>query len=178
MDHEAVRLTSPAPLEDRLKRFNAIYPAAFLAGAIIGILFHATWYTMGLFCLIPAWLIKSLIATKLVLALQSIHFEMPYSLTGRDLAGRITLSLTQLGMTVTVDDAAAVITYRSMQYYIRNNSGGSFYVIFGPTVGSTLLMGHRYITQYKKAIVAIGIIVYVIQGTMDMHPAESNRETL
>ncbi|MEA5039033.1 MAG: hypothetical protein VB086_04265 [Clostridiaceae bacterium] len=163
MENRTIRLSSPAPLEDRLKRFNVIYPVSFLIGVIIGLLFDATWYMMGLTCLIPAWLIKTMFASRQILKLQDMRFEMSGPISVRDMAGKITLPLTQLGMTVTVDNNAAVVTYRSMQYHIITDAEGGFWFLLGPTRKSALLIGDRYITQYNKAIVAIGLIAYTVQ---------------
>lgn len=167
MKDEITKLESPAPLPDNLKKFNALYPVFFIIGIMVGLIGDATWYMMGLIGLIVALIIKSIIATKLDYSLSKMSFETPRLISGSEMAGLIAIPLTQLGMAVTVDGKEAVVTYMGMQYYIRNYTDGSFGLIFDGTLASRVLTGRRYISQYKKAIVAISLIAYTIQNEME-----------
>lgn len=171
MEVNGLKLTSAAPMEDKLKKYNALYVVFFVSGCVIGIMTNSTWFFMGVIFLLPALLIKSVIATKFVLALQKISFTAERILSGQEMAGLIAIPLTQLGMTVAVDGEEAVVTYKGMQYYIRNYSDGTFGLIFDHSLASRLISGRRYISQYKKAIIAIGLITFTIQS--EMSKAES-----
>lgn len=122
---------------------------------------------VGLVFLFPAWLIKSAIAAKLVLSLEKLSFEMPYVISGKELAGLITLFLTQLGMTVTVEGTEAVVTNQTIRYYIKIYPDQTFGILFDPTLASRLFTGRRYISQYKKAIVVMSLIAFIVQSKMN-----------
>lgn len=160
-------LTSPAPFQDDLKKYNVLYPIFIVVGIIVGLIGDATWYMMGLVGLVPAGLIKSAIATKMTYDLQKRSFELPYKITGVELCGVVTIPLTQLGMLVNVENGETVATYLGMQYTLRIYSDGTFGFLFDhSSTASRALLGRRYIGQYKKAIVAMGLIAYIVQDEM------------
>lgn len=166
MEFNGLKLTSAAPMEDRLSKYNIIYMIFFIAGCILGAVSNSNWFFMGLIFLIPAGFVKSMIATKLVLDLQKMSFSIERALSGQEMAGLAAIPLTQLGMIVTVDNGEAVVSYKGMQYYIRIYSDLTFGLIFDRSFASNFIGGHRYISQYKKALIAMSLIAFTIQSEM------------
>jgi len=99
--------------------------------------------------------------------LRKLEFNLPVSISGQDLAGILVYPLTQLGMTVSFSNSLTKIKYKGMYYLITINNNGTFSIIFNRTFEASLIGGRRYIAEYKKAIVAFGLIAYTIQKELN-----------
>lgn len=165
MDTKGLKLTSAAPLEDKLKKFNLVYIIGFAIGCIYGIIVDTpNWFVTGAIFIIPAWLVKYVIAMALDVGLQKTVFNANRSFTGKEVAGLISIPLTQMGMTVSIESEKAVVTFNGMRYTIRSYSDNTFGLTFNQTASSGLLGGFRPILQYKKAIVAMSLIAFTVQS--------------
>ena len=168
MNTNGIELKSPAPFQDNLRKYNVLYFIFAAIGAIVGAAINGAPAALALaVCgLLPAYVIKAIIATKLTYELQKLSFVLPYNITGEELAGIVAIPLTRLGMTVTMYSGEPVATYQSMTYLLHLYTDGTFGLLFDQATASRILTGRRYITQYKKAIVAMGLIAFSVQNEM------------
>lgn len=171
MDNEGIVLTSPAPMKDTLKQYNVFYVVFFVLGALYAISMQTgSWLMAGAIGLAVAFIIKMVIAIGHLHKLRKLKFYLHESMSGQDMAGMITYQLTQLGMEVNVDKGDAVVKYKGMLYYVVDNNDNTFSLLFDRTFASGMIGGRRYISEFKKAIIAIGLIAYAVQSEMSKLP--------
>lgn len=167
MDRNGLKLTSSAPLEDKLRKFNVLYIIGLVIGCAYGIIIDTpNWFITGVIFIIPAWLIKYVIAMALGVGLQQTIFNASRSFTGQELKELVSIPLTEMGMTVSYESGKAIVTYSGMRYTLRSHSDSTFGLTFNQTASSGLLGGFRPILQYKKAIIAMGLIAFTVQCEM------------
>jgi hypothetical protein len=176
MSTNGIVLKSPAPFQDDLRKYNVLYIILAAIGAIAGFIINGAPAALALaVCgLLPAYVIKAIIATKLTYALQKLSFVLPYTITGEALAGIVAIPLTQLGMTVTMYSGEPVVRIKNMTYLLHIYADGTFGLLFDQAAASRVLTGRRYISQYKNAIVAMGLIAFTVQQEMQKNLTAGN----
>jgi hypothetical protein len=59
-----------------------------------------------------------------------------------------------------------VARIKNMTYLLHIYADETFGILFDQATASRVLTGRRYISQYKKAIVAMGLIAFTVQSEM------------
>lgn len=87
------------------------------------------------------------------------QFGLPIGIQENSITGKVTMSLTSVGMFVERDKRGLpVIHHGKMKYYIRINDNNTFSIDY-----TMPMFSNAWIKTYRKSVVSMGIIAYTIQ---------------
>lgn len=179
-----VYLTSPAPLDDGGRKYNIIYLAA---AGICGIAGLATGGFSGLILgvvvgLFIGFVIKASVIKFKWYGLREMKFAMGHPVEKNLMFQRLVEKLTPMGMVVELHtDGTPVITYQSVIYEISLNEDQTFTIWWRKSLARAIFSIDLFtiIPNYRKAVVAMGMIAYYIQQlSMEQLPSNSEKEEL
>ena len=179
-----VYLTSPAPLDDGGRKYNIIYLAA---AGICGIAGLATGGFSGLILgvvvgLFIGFVIKASVIKFKWYGLREMKFAMGHPVEKNLMFQRLVEKLTLMGMVVELHtDGTPVITYQSVIYEISLNEDQTFTIWWRKSLARVIFSIDLFtiIPNYRKAVVAMGMIAYYIQQlSMEQLPSNSEKEEL
>ena len=179
-----VYLTSPAPLDDGGRKYNIIYLAA---AGICGIAGLATGGFSGLILgvvvgLFIGFVIKASVIKFKWYGLREMKFAMGHPVEKNLMFQRLVEKLTLMGMVVELHtDGTPVITYQSVIYEISLNEDQTFTIWWRKSLARAIFSIDLFtiIPNYRKAVVAMGMIAYYIQQlSMEQLPSNSEKEEL
>ena len=164
-----ILLTSPAPLDDGGRRYNGIYAASIAILAVLCAASDGSFEAAVLGALIGAFLgyvIKACIVEAKWYKLRDIKFAMPAPVPKEMLISRLTETLTPMGMMVEASmEGTPVITYQNVIYDVSLQEDQTFIIWWRKSLVRAFISIHVFtvILNYRKAVVAMGIIGYQIQ---------------
>ena len=179
-----VYLTSPAPLDDGGRKYNIIYLAA---AGICGIAGLTTGGFSGLILgvvvgLFIGFVIKASVIKFKWYGLREMKFAMGHPVEKNLMFQRLVEKLTPMGMVVELHtDGTPVITYQSVIYEISLNEDQTFTIWWRKSLARAIFSIDLFtiIPNYRKAVVAMGMIAYYIQQlSMEQLPSNSEKEEL
>ncbi len=161
---EAIKLASPAPLNDGGKKLSLFYLIG-LAGAILGLRQGCGgMMVLGMVGLWIGYVIKSFILENRLYRLRRLRFHVDSRLSTDELIGRLIPVLTPLGMVIEKNGAGnPMITYQGLMYDVDYADDTSFTLYWRKSVLKAICGFKRLGANYRKAVVAMGIIAYHIQ---------------
>lgn len=163
---DGIILTSPSPIMDNMSNFNKLYYIPIIIGIIIG----SSNLTRGL----AIWfgisfilaLIHAGIAAHRTSGINVMEFALPKQVTKENLIQLTMLSLTQLGMNVEKKtNGTMFIKYKGKKYDVLIKDNGNFIVWMDVTPSN---IGAMF--DYRKQVVATGLIAYTIQEELRKNP--------
>lgn len=152
---KGIKLVSPEPLDDGLKKFNILYGIA----AVASLFFGDTTLLDKLGCVVVfcifALAIKWFIAVAKCEALERREYALPIGITEEEIIAKITIPLTSVGMVVEKDFLGfPIIRHNRLKYSVSVNQKKNTFSIECKKQG---------IKAYRKIVVSEGIIAYTIQ---------------
>lgn len=172
MENEKTVLKSPAPLDDGGKRQSKIYIIAAACGMLAGLFiaiqgnayYGACMLGFGIFGLLIGWGIKNKVMHYKCLKLRTMRFRVSEKPSYEELHQRLLPLFSQLNITMEInEDGSLCIPYKGILYDVFFNEDFSFTVYWRQNMLKTVLRQGYYISIYKKAVVAMGIIAYHVQ---------------
>lgn len=157
-----VVLTSPAPLDDGLRKYNVLYAIAAVAGVFLGKDGGFFGIVTGVgFLLVVALFIKYILAfDKRNMILPKKKFALPIGTDTDKITGIITVPLTSMGMVVEKDTAGTpVIYHKNIKYTVLIDRDNNTFSLDH----KIKMFRSKGITAYRKVVVSMGLIAYTIQ---------------
>jgi predicted amidophosphoribosyltransferase len=166
-NHNGFILDSPNPLDDGLRKYNFIYYIFFISGALCSFTIkgdrYGLFFFFGLLGILVAWVIKTIIANIKIHKLRQIQFDIPSNTSNSYLYDIASLELSKYGMFVEMSAHGLCITHNGIIYDLNLNDNSTFSLWWRLTMAKALLSGRTYIGLYRKAVVSMGLIAYIIQ---------------
>lgn len=161
-DDNGLNLSSPAPFENQLKKFNILY---VILSIIFVIFFKKDVGSVVsiLMAICASFLIINIIAAFKIDKLRTVEFTLPSSIQKEQIIDLITLPLTQLNMKVENLRSYIRITHNKMQYDILIYPNRNTFKIWPQKTLLSRLLARIYTKLYKNAILSMPIIAYTIQ---------------
>ena len=165
---EPISVSSPAPLDDGGRRYNVIIIAAAVIGAILGLVTGGL-KSLILCVLIGAffgYIIKGIIISLKWYGLRQLKFKMGHTVEKTVLLQYLIERLTPMGMMVEMgSDGMPVITYQTLIYEIYFNEDQTFTIWWRKSLARAFFSFDliTLIPNYRKTVVAMGILAYHIQ---------------
>lgn len=165
--NNGIRLSSPGPLNDGGRKYNKLYIIAVIAAVVLWFISPATAIedigVVVLFCLVVAWIIKTGIIGIEEKKLRRLQFVLDNRIPYEELIEKLILKLVPLGMTIEKNrNGEPVITYKNIIYDVSFQSDNTFIIWWRKSFARALFTGAS-ITDYRKQVVAMGIIGYHVQ---------------
>ncbi len=164
-----IRLDSSQPIDDGGRKYNFIYLIAVIAGVVLfipmmGVSFSALLFG-GLLGAISAWVIKNIICRFKCYDLRTMTFAYDNAVPYAQLIQSLQPILLPLGMNIEISSQGyMVIKYKGVYYDVYYNNDHTFSIAWRMSVLGALITRNEYISQYRKACVAYGIIGYYVQN--------------
>ena len=177
---EPVYLTSPAPLGDGGRKYNIIYLVAAGISGIVGLAMGGfSGLILGvIFGLCIGFVIKSSVIKFKWYGLREMKFAMGHPVEKTVMFQRLVEKLTPMGMVVEIHtDGMPVITYQSVIYEVFLNEDQTFTIWWRKSLARAIFSIDLFtiIPNYRKVVVAMGIIAYYIQQ-LSMEQLSSDSE--
>lgn len=163
---EALKLTAPAPLNDGGRRYNKLYFILGIAGALIGIPNGGIGglLLLGMFGLVLAFILKRLIIENKLYNLRKLEFYADKAIPYDEMIGKLIPVLTPLGMLVEKNiQGGPMITYQGIMYDLNYSDNNAFTLYWRKSVLKAICGFKRTVANYRKAVIAMGIIAYHAQ---------------
>lgn len=177
-ENKGILLSSPEPLDDGLRKYNKLYYMFFITGAFISFINRNSFPEIigaGIFFCLIALGVKSTIAGSKLHKLRRLEFQLPYEIEYEKLMLYITLPLTQLNMKVEKDtNGQPCITDKGVIYDIIIDNENTVFTIWWRLSIPKVFSFASNITYYRKAVVSMGIIGYMIQQEMMKNQKATN----
>lgn len=165
-----IKASSPAPLNDGLRKYNVIYVimAVFLliiggvGGIIIGFL--------------AAWALKTIIAGDKWYGLDRIHYEINNKPTKEEILKYLIPAIIPYGMFGEIGTESILVKRGGYKYEVSYTKDNHFIIIPGTSVLKEPSSFGR-ITRYKNAVIDMGIISYLVTCICDGNKEELERHT-
>ena len=179
---EPVYVSSPAPIDDGGRKYNVITLAAVAIGAVLGLAFGgpgglAICTLMGAML---GYITEATIVKVKWYGLREMKFGMGRPVEKAVLFQRLVQGLTPMGMTVEMNtDGTPVINYQTLIYEINLNEDQTFTIWWRKSLARAFFSIDilTVIPNYRKAVVAMGIIAYHIQQiSMEQVPANTGAQ--
>ncbi len=162
-----LRSSEPLPNElEKLKRVYIIFAVCLVVGFIFGIQFLITIGAMGL----ALWFMFDCMWSKTkLLELRNERFRFVSDVSSEELFEKLQSALiSRYGASMRIEkygvgsEGVVGVTYDNIIYEIYINNDSTFRIRWGKSLGRAMAPSVSY-SDYKKAIVAMGMIGYEIQ---------------
>ena len=172
MFNEKIVLETSAPLNDGGKSQTKICIIAMMCGILLGMIFaitsraHLVGYILvfGLFGLLVGWGIKNKVLKYKSNILRTMRFMVDEKPSYSELYQRLFPLFRQLNIKMEINPNGSIcIPYDGLLYDIIYNEDDSFSVRWRQSGFKAFMQQGYYISIYKKAVVAMGIIAYHVQ---------------
>lgn len=172
MQNEKIVLKSPAPLNDGGKSQTKICIIAMVCGMFLGVLFaiasgiHLMGYILGfgLFGLLVGWGIKNKVLKFKSNMLRTMRFMVDEKPSYPELYQRLLPLFGRLNIKMEMNSNGSIcIPYDGLIYDVIYNKDDTFSVHWRQSGFKAFMQQGYYISIYKKAVVAMGIIAYHVQ---------------
>lgn len=173
MENKKIVLQSPAPLNDGGKSLYAPYIWGVVCGIILGILFELSLLSMfvgifivggGLFGLLIGWGIKNKIIQYRCFGLRTLRFQADVLLPYPELWQRLVQVFGPMNIIMQVNqDGSICVPYDGLLYDIILYGDNSFAICWRQSMVNAIMRQGYYISIYKKAGIAMGMIAYHVQ---------------
>lgn len=156
-----IQMTSPAPLDDGLRKFNVLYAVAAVAGVFLGFGGGFVGILAGMaFLLLFALFIKHTLAKDKLCKIQQTEFALPNGARTEDIVGQVTVPLTSMGMFVEKNMfGEPVILHNNIKYMIDVHEENHTFSI----EHSIKIFRSKGIRGYRKVVASMGLIAYTVQ---------------
>lgn len=166
MQKNNIILSSTEPITDGGRKYNWIYAAGAVIGFILGIYLGnvGAGILFAVCGMVVALGIKNMICKQMDNVLRKMTFTCYQRLPYEQLIQRLQPSLLPLGMTIERGKGGEpVISYKGLIYDVKYEQDNTFTIWWRQSVINALITRNEYISVYRKASVAYGIIAYHIQ---------------
>ncbi len=178
---EPVYVSSPAPIDDGGRKYNVITLVAAAIGAVIGLVAGGTGglAICALMGAVLGYITEATIVKVKWYGLREMKFGMGHTVEKAALFQRLVQELTPMGMTVEMNtDGTPVLTYQTLIYEINLNEDQTFTIWWRKSLARAFFSIDilTVIPNYRKAVVAMGIIAYHIQQICAEQPENQPEE--
>ena len=159
-------LSTTEPITDGGRKYNFLYFIGAIAGFILGICLGN--FGGGIFFavigMLAAWGIKNLICNFTANDLRGMTFNCSGKVPYDYLIQKLQPYLLPLNMTIECGTVGnPIISYKGLIYDVTYNEDNTFTIWWRQSLVRAFITSNEYISVYRKASVAYGIIAYHIQ---------------
>lgn len=176
-----VYLNAPTPLDDGGRKYNIIYAVGAVGCGLVAAVSGGFSVAIvgALFGLCMAYVIKACIVKVKWYGLREMKFALPHPTTAQAILQKLIGILTPMGMNVELNsDGTPVITYQNVIYDVNFNDDQTFTLWWRKSFARAFFSIDLFtiIPNYRKAVVAMGIIAYHIQQICAEQPENQPEE--
>lgn len=181
MQKKNVVLSSTEPITDGGRKYNWLYVVGavigFIAGIYLGSIEGGIFFAV---CgMVVALCIKNMICNWMDSVLRKMTFSCSQKMPYEQLIQRLQPILLPLNMTIERGKSGEpVISYNGLIYDVTYNEDNTFAIWWRQSIIKALITRNEYISVYRKASVAYGIIAYHIQQICNVQPDAYQNETI
>lgn len=166
MDEYGIQLFSAAPIDDGLRKYNVIYYIAFTIGFFLslinGIAFLESVF-LGVVASILGFAIKYNIARTKMYKLRYLEFKLFQEIEYPDIYNNVSMVLRNANILIERNmDGNPVFICNKIYYDLICNTNCTFSLWWRFSIGKAFF-GERFISDYRRAVVDMGLIAYTIQ---------------